>query len=173
MDSPEALIPRSSTMDEQEVRTCGSLSGRMRHLWRWRYVALSLASLFAVRTYWQMEPGPATAAAYWSGLLVVLSWSLHRFSLMKTSTGVLLLSGFALNAIVTLANGGFMPIPGDEQHGVYEPLTDDTKLSWLADVLPLKSSIGDWFVGAGLAALAWTVVRRRHNSELDARALRR
>lgn len=78
----------------------------------------------------------------------------RRFSLSNTPTGVLLLSGFALNAIVTLTNGGFMPVPGEAQHGVYEPLTSETKLPWLADVRPLKSSIGDWLIGAGLVGLA-------------------
>ncbi len=142
----------------------GETAERVKQLWQWRYVVLVLALLFAARTYWQIAPGLATAAACWLVLLVVILWLLRRFSLSNTPTGVLLLSGFALNAIVTLTNGGFMPVPGEAQHGVYEPLTSETKLPWLADVLPLKSSIGDWLIGAGLVGLARRVVMMRRGS---------
>ncbi len=157
-------MPFASTFDNLEVRGVGALLVKLNQLWQWRYPALAFALLFVVRTYWQIDPGLATAAAYWIGLLGVLLWFLRRFNFVRTPVGVLLLGGFALNATVTLANGGFMPIPGEAQHGIYEPLTGETKLSWLADVLPLKSSIGDWLVGAGLLGFARTVVIRPHRA---------
>jgi len=66
---------------------------------------------------------------------------------------ILLLMGILFNKIVVLANGGFMPVVGGTNHGVWVELTDTSRLVFLADILPFKASYGDCLMGVGLVVL--------------------
>jgi hypothetical protein len=87
---------------------------------------------------------------------------------------LLVLVGLALNAVVSLANGG-MPVAGEAlvalggqaavEPGKHQLLTEATHLPWLADVIPvpfLRSvlSVGDLLLAAGVGILVVAQMRR-------------
>jgi hypothetical protein len=88
-------------------------------------------------------------------------------------------AGVALNLLVIVANGGYMPVSLDAlaQTGQLDdlarrafrrdvPIDDNTRLAWLADVLPdpswlphpVVSSVGDRVLALGLAGWAFVSV---------------
>lgn len=125
------------------------------------FVLPAIAILVSLRVYWQSEPGFAGAALFWCALLVGMALMLHRFKLLRTPFAALLLAGFGLNALVTLVNGGYMPVAADTQHPLYQPLDDSTRLPWLADVFPMKSSLGDWLVLTAALVFFWRFGRAK------------
>jgi Family of unknown function (DUF5317) len=95
--------------------------------------------------------------------------------------------GVGLNVLVVLANGGLMPQSRDALHSVggtprpehrltnVAPLTDETRLPWLGDIIPEPGwlpltnvvSVGDLLLSVGAA---WALVARapRRRASLEA-----
>ncbi len=121
--------------------------------------------------------------------LLVVGWILANAHLPGT---VLIGIGLLLNAVVIAANGA-MPVspeamaaiglePTVTPTGKHTLLTDETRLPWLADILPLPPlrsviSVGDIVLAAGLLPLAHALMsyrdpgqRRRQRAEDAQRA---
>jgi hypothetical protein len=93
-----------------------------------------LASPLVWRVAWQLWPGLIVCALFW---LAALRWGINRFheTDLAWSRRFMLLSmvGLGLNATVTLANGGYMPVLDDTvSRSVWVTATDSTRLccSW-------------------------------------------
>ena len=120
--------------------------------------------------------------------LAVLGWVVAN----RSRPGMALIGlGLLMNAVVIGANGA-MPVdpeaidrlgigPVEVTPGKHEPLTDDTRLAWLADVIPLPPirtivSVGDIVLAAGLLPLVHHLMsgqeRARGGSEGGRRALK-
>lgn len=102
-------------------------------------------------------------------LLIIFAWSNRKHPGLKAMA-----LGLCLNAVVVLANGGFMPVDGtvlqamgfEETYNQLSQLnifghnlmTEQTHLSFLGDVFHLKPpypfpksvSLGDWIMGLGI-----------------------
>jgi hypothetical protein len=167
----------------------GSFAGWARVHVRWSGVALaSLALLLLLHNHpidrleWAIAWGPAI----WTICLAVLCAVLVRNALAdKALRGPWAVAalGVALNVLVVAANGGFMPQSvdarltsrgtpiqdADIQLKNVRPMTEETRLNFLGDVIPEPAwlpktnviSIGDLLLGFGLAWWAFAVTRRR------------
>ena len=111
-------------------------------------------------------------------LLILTNLGVAAFLLLNRELPGMLLAaiGLVLNVLVIAANGA-MPVSEEaaETAGMgsiaevglkHEPLTDDTLLPFLADVIPVPGiakivSLGDLFLAAGIA---WLVYRRMTES---------
>ena len=105
--------------------------------------------------------------------LLVLGWVLSNHHLPGT---VLIAVGLVLNAVVIAANGA-MPVspealaalgadPGATPTGKHTLLTEQTRLPWLADILPIPPlrvviSVGDIVLAAGLIPLTHALMSHR------------
>ncbi len=124
--------------------------------------------------------GTATTAGWLlllASQMLVVAWIIANRHLPGT---VLIAAGLALNAIVIAANGA-MPVapealaalgaePGATPTGKHTLLTDETRLPWLADILPLPAlrvviSVGDLVLAAGLIPLAHALMTYRPPEE--------
>ena len=133
-------------------------------------------------TAWALSYGPALYVASLLLIAAVLAWNssrqahgLGRLALALAAMGVL------LNCLVIVANGGHMPRAALGDHAAapdpavagrltnVTPLTEQTQLAWLADVLPEPTqlplsnvlSVGDVLLAAGLGGWAFTVTTAR------------
>ena len=112
--------------------------------WYWW---LAPVLLLAGRVLWQKRPGFATCALFWAGsfvIIVVLGW-------VDAPSQYLLAGGIACNALVTLVNGGFMPVASHRKlsgpaRSLWVQRTDSQRLTFLADNFgnnTLRFSVGD------------------------------
>jgi hypothetical protein len=127
---------------------------------------------------WAQAYGPVL---YLISLLViagVLIWNGRKHG--RNFEGLALVvaaAGVLLNCLVITANGGYMPRAAVSGHAPVSdpaqagrlvnvtPMTDDTRLAWLGDVLPEPTglplsnvlSLGDALLSAGLGAWAFAV----------------
>ena len=101
-------------------------------------------------------------------LTVVVVWCSLMFLQFRKGRwmwpGIILTLLAALsNKVTRIANGGYMPVLGlDEAAGHWVPLTDSSRLPWLADRF-WGASIGDFLVDAALlwfiiALLVWVIM---------------
>lgn len=107
----------------------------------------------------------------------VLAWVLAN----RRRPGVALIGlGLLLNVVVIGANGAMPVDPGvapegaalDVAPGKHEFLTEDTRLPWLADVIPVAPirtivSVGDIVLALGVAVLVHHLMTRTVNREGD------
>lgn len=101
--------------------------------------------LLVLRIVWQVYPGVFTCLAFWA---VALISGVHDDAPGRW----VWLTGTACNALVTLANGGYMPVLGPEGKNAFSLWVsggESHRLLWLADRF-WGFSIGDFFIGAGL-----------------------
>ncbi|MGH2748363.1 MAG: DUF5317 domain-containing protein [Actinomycetota bacterium] len=155
---------------------------------RFRWVALLLTGLAVQVIYdiWRPEGLSDRGAlmivlasfAAVAGFLLI-NWRLPGMVLAGT--------GLALNVVAIAANGA-MPVwdravdaaglstPSSEEFGVkHEPLTDDTVLPWITDVIPIPIletviSVGDVLLAAGIG---WLVFARTVSRSGDREVARR
>lgn len=109
--------------------------------------------------------------------LAVLGWVVAN----RSRPGMALIGlGLLMNAVVIGANGA-MPVdpdaidrlgigPVEVAPGKHEPLTDDTRLAWLADVIPLPPirtivSVGDIVLAVGLLPLMHHLMSARQSTD--------
>ena len=118
-------------------------------IWDW----LVLAVLLGARLLWQRRPNLATCATFWGIAFVVglLPWS-------TTWSQFVLGAGILSNALVTLANGGFMPVAAHRRlrgraHSLWVQRESGQKLLFLADNFGtnfIRFSIGDALLLTGI-----------------------
>ncbi|MEO8457602.1 MAG: DUF5317 family protein [Chloroflexota bacterium] len=109
--------------------------------------------ILGARILWQRRPGLLPCALFWGTSAVLLAvgwqWAISQF---------VLIAGIASNAIVTLANGGFMPVATHRKlagpaRSVWVQKSGDTRLNWLGDNFGnrfVRFSIGDVLLLAGI-----------------------
>ena len=114
---------------------------------------LTLALLVCGRLLWQRRPNLATCATFWliAFLVMLLPWStaLSQFVLG---------AGILSNALVTLANGGFMPVAAHRRlrgsaRSLWVQRESGQKLLFLADNFGtnfIRFSVGDVILLAGI-----------------------
>lgn len=112
---------------------------------------ITLLVIVAARVLWQWKPGIHMCALFWFVFAVcqAVTWD-PMFSEYVAMVGA------SMNAVVTLANGGFMPFTGTgEGFSLWRPVRTlaEPKLEWMCDRLPLGMSWGDVliFTGIGLS----------------------
>jgi hypothetical protein len=146
--------------------------------WNWLLVVgfglQGLVNVAAAR--WGLPDAPGTALLVASHLLV-LGWIvLNRYR----PGMVLIFVGLALNAVVITANGG-MPVDPDaidaaglpaveELEGKHTLMDEDTRLPYLADIIPVRPlrtiiSVGDIVLAAGLIPLVSALMTYRPPAE--------
>ena len=103
----------------------------------------------AFRVLWQWKPNLLTCAVFWGVAIGCEVVSICRHP--QTAWRYTALLGASCNALVTLANGGLMPVLG--LHGspmaVWVKATSSHRLLWLADRF-WGFSVGDFFIIGGL-----------------------
>jgi hypothetical protein len=114
---------------------------------------LPLPLLLAARLFWQRRPNFLTCALFWALALVLIltTWS-------TTVSQFFFLIGIALNAVVTLANGGFMPVAvrgrgRGQPRSLWVQQESGQRLLILADNFGnrfIRFSVGDAFLAVGL-----------------------
>lgn len=123
------------------------------------------------------DAGPVGVTVLIVSQLLVIAW----LALNRQFRGVGLVAlGLLLNAVVMTANGAMPVDPGairalglgelEVPPGKHTLLTEDTRLPWLADVLPLPPlrsivSVGDLVLGAGLLPLTHALMSWRPEHE--------
>ncbi len=146
--------------------------------WSWLLlVGLALQLAVEAASSRGQLPGALGTGLLLAGQMLVAVWAL----LNRYLPGMpLIFLGLLLNAIVLTANGA-MPVapeaiaaiglPGSEpQGGKHELMTDDTRLGWLADVVPLPPlrtivSVGDIVLAAGIIPLLSHLMTYRTRAE--------
>jgi hypothetical protein len=115
---------------------------------------LSPIAILTARMVWQRRPGLFTCALFWTisvVFIVLLDWSI-------TLSQLLLTLGLVLNAVVTLANGGFMPVAtqrrlGSNARSLWVQRESGQRFLFLADNYGtrfIRFSVGDTFLLFGI-----------------------
>ena len=161
--------------------------GRFSHLFdrEWRGMPLLvLAALLNVLggfVAWKVAPlAPAVRLASLVGVYGLVAWVLWTTPVLWRPALAVVTLGGLLNFLVMAANAGRMPVDlgllraaGKPHLAVriaqgtafrHEPLTPDTRLAFLGDVIPLPRpfnvpSIGDVVLAVGLMLLVWHGMR--------------
>lgn len=114
---------------------------------------LGLAAIIGVRVLWQRRPGLLTCCLFW-----VVAAALIGFAWTWTVYQGFLAAGIACNALVTLANGGYMPVASHRKlagpaRSVWVQREDAKYLLFLGDNFGnnhVRFSIGDVLLAAGI-----------------------
>jgi hypothetical protein len=128
-----------------------------------RLISGVLADPLVWRVAWQLSPGLIVCALFWLAVLRRGIDCFHETDLAWSRRFVLLgMVGLGLNATVTLANGGFMPVLDDTvSRSVWVTATDRHALLFLADQYA-GFSIGDvCILGSLLARFVYWCARPR------------
>lgn len=135
-----------------------------------KQVAVHVGSALVVGAFiyrqcaWRPDPSPWTCAIFWSaGIGGLLLRTLGARTVGSILWRGIVLVGASANALVTLANGGVMPVQDASArvYGLWVPAHDGHRLLWLADRYA-GASIGDFIIATGaliallLFALGWT-----------------
>ncbi len=127
----------------------------------WRVIVGLMGFVFLMRGIWQLYPCIATCAVFW---LSVVFWRAlfifgEKYLSLKIAWSIMLL-GAASNMVVTLANGGYMPVLSEKSSSIWVTATNSHKLMALADIYS-GFSIGDFIIGLGVVvACAFWVGRK-------------
>lgn len=109
--------------------------------------------VLGARLLWQQRPGLATCALFWglAVLLVGLGWT-------NDPSQFALVSGLSCNALVTLVNGGFMPVSAESRRrgparSLWVQRQTGQHLLFLADNFGnshVRFSVGDVLIAIGI-----------------------
>lgn len=116
----------------------------------------AFAWLLTLWALWAMHPGLDAAIGFWVWALGFFAYVLYRNH--APPAGYMVLAGMASNALVMVANGGYMPA------SVVSPkhATGEGAMPFLGDVLPLvQASVGDALIVCGIVLLATQAVRMK------------
>jgi hypothetical protein len=109
-----------------------------------------------MRFAWYAWPSLALGAIFWGAVLfVIVGWSkfLHKRAIPRHCIGIAGI-GAVLNAVVVLANGGYMPVHGmstDVEGGIWRSTEHGGNLLFLADRMSWGgASPGDFFLAVGI-----------------------
>ena len=168
--------------------TGGRLDNLLARRLRWPLIVIAAFLVKELELRSPLGTSPAGPAVFVVSLLVLIAWTVwHRDEL----PGILLVAaGMSMNAIVTLANGGHMPVvpaaaylgpPQLRQQGSWAEYTlmgSGTRLDWLGDwilfpgpigrLFPQAYSPGDMLSTAGLAIVLFLATRPRASREREA-----
>ncbi len=112
------------------------------------------------------ETGRVVFDFYTSGRLVNLSINMFMIALgfgLRSPWPLLYPIGAQLNSLVQSANGGLMPVFGQEPVAGHIAANADSRYVWLSDWIYFwgnASSVGDVLIVVGLCATLWIVSRR-------------
>lgn len=123
--------------------------------------------LFAVglRFFWEANPSTASCVAFWLAIFVAhLAWIYQfRCERVRFVAGIVVgFYGMAMNAAVTIANGGRMPSAHLRGTGesIWVQLAPQHQLAGFADVLWAGMSVGDVLLFSGGAlTIAMALIR--------------
>ena len=111
---------------------------------------LETLGVVGLRVAWQIWPGLLTCSVFWGACLVSDAFSLSALSGGMLLSKILTTSGAGLNAVVTLANRGYMPVIGGSHFSLWVTAkAGEHRLLWLADRF-WGFSIGDFAILSGL-----------------------
>ena len=123
----------------------------------------------AARITWQVYPGIIWCSIFWA---VILASNIIEFYAQRRKWNYgsyfaagLAMIGVMMNATVTLANSGYMPVINEtENHSIWITTTDADNLLFLADKY-VGFSLGDFFIGGGIFLMIsiWIIARWRRN----------
>lgn len=132
-----------------QLRISGPLGRGRLTIWDW----LALAVLLGARLVWQRRPNLVSCATFWvvAFTVALLPWS-------TTWSQFVLGSGILSNALVTLANGGFMPVASHRKlrgsaRSLWVQRESGQKLLFLADnfgTSSIRVSVGDALLLVGI-----------------------
>jgi len=111
---------------------------------------------------WKAHPGVAICSAFWLSVI----WVIRSKNLTDHPSGLVVLLGVLLNAIVTGLNDGVMPVVGMALHvrpasPIWQPAQASNHLLFLADLASLHFfSIGDLTLIGGTSMLLFAKSRR-------------
>ncbi|MEE9303053.1 MAG: hypothetical protein V3U84_04620 [Thiotrichaceae bacterium] len=117
----------------------------------WRCVGgFIVVAALVMRGVWMWKPGISTCALFWLCAIFVQTLLIidRRYLASKVAQGFVVLGAIS-NMIVTLTNGGYMPVVSGDNHSFWVTATDTHKLMPLADIYS-GFSIGDFAIGLGL-----------------------
>ncbi len=117
-----------------------------------------LAIIIGLRILWQIYPGLLFCCLFW---IVSMMFDAVRFRACKShlesfgaSTCML---GALSNAVVTIANNGFMPVPNVETFSLWVKSTSEHKLMFLADIYA-GFSLGDFILLSGVSIVMFAKI---------------
>jgi hypothetical protein len=142
-----------------------------------KLLVLASLPLLTVRVAWLAWPSTALGMAFWGALLLVIAgWAsflgkraIPRHCIYLAAAGAL------LNGMVTVANGGYMPVHGleiDAEGAIWRSAEHGGNLLFLADRMSWGgASPGDFFLAAGIAIGLSVAVTRGARAIAQRRAL--
>ena len=118
--------------------------------------------LFALRGLWQSVPGLSTCAMFWAWAMIGHISIMKKANISGKVGFTIAIAGSMMNAVVTLANGGFMPATSEQSYSLWVTATNQHNLLWLSDKFA-GFSLGDIVIGIGIltAILISVVVKLR------------
>ena len=147
-----------------------------------RTVVLLLLPLLTIRFAWGAWPSIWLCAAFWcSAVLLTAAWaSALRMRAISPQGMILVGVGAALNGVVMLVNGGFMPVvgkPAGFQYGIWASAEDHNRMLYLADRMAMAGgSPGDILIAIGvvisliLGIASWRQKRAQANHSTSTQA---
>lgn len=138
-------------------------------------LAQMLLNWLVLRVAWQMAPSVAICGIFWVATIAFMVVQIREEVLRPWSRRFAWVTvvGAVLNAVVTIANGGYMPVLGqDVSLSVWTTATDSHVLLFLADQYA-GFSVGDFFIFAGiLGRLGYWCARKATENRHRVLALR-
>jgi len=118
--------------------------------------------LLGMRYTWEVHPGIFTCALFWLGAILFETIIItgKRYLTSRIARGITTL-GILSNMVVTLANGGYMPVLSGEGHSLWVTATNSHRLMPLADIYS-GFSIGDFAIGLGFLVAYVFWIWRNH-----------
>lgn len=109
--------------------------------------------VWTLRGLWQAWPGLLACSLFWVVALPINALNVYR---LRSRLYAVASFGALLNAVATVANGGFMPALIGEQKSLWIPISAETNLVFLTDIIPTglgHASVGDAFIIGGLLVM--------------------
>ncbi len=113
-------------------------------------VMLEALGVIGLRMLWQIWPGLLTCSVFWGACLTSDAIKLPTLTGALLISKILTTSGAGLNAVVTLANRGYMPVIGGSRFSLWVAASPgEHRLLWLADRF-WGFSVGDFAIVLGM-----------------------
>jgi hypothetical protein len=129
---------------------------------RYRCEGQNMVLVMILWLLWKAHPGVAICSSFWLSVI----WMIRSKNLTDHPSGLVVLLGVLLNAVVTGLNDGVMPVVGMAIHvrpasPIWQPAQASNHLLFLADLAALHFfSIGDLTLIGGTSMLLFAKSRR-------------
>jgi hypothetical protein len=155
------------------IATGGSLGNVARLDFRWPWVVLAALFVREAAVITPLNRIEGIQYLYAAALAALVAWTAWH---VRRVPGVwIVMIGSALNLLVVLANGARMPVAAAlapslvarGHAGQYIVMGAETRLGWLGDWIGIPGtlggaySLGDMFIGVGIAIVAFLATRHR------------